>query len=98
MIKIEKYESLTGEERLPSDLRRVIEQTKFTYSHLGKVLDKQTKTIEDKDEKQIKAIEDHGKQLVESNEFIKKDFNIDRDSIPLEEQKNIFNELVEESR
>ena len=76
----------------------MIEQTKFTYSHLGKVLDKQTKTIEDKDEKQIKAIEDHGKQLVESNEFIKKDFNIDRDSIPLEEQKNIFNELVEESR
>ena len=26
------------------------------------------------------------KQLVESNELIKNDFNIDRDSIPLEEQ------------
>ena len=33
--------------------------------------------------------------MVESNELIKKDFNIDRDSIPLEEQKK-FNELVEE--
>ena len=32
-----------------------------------------------------KALEKHfRKQLVESNELIKKDFNIDRDSIPLE--------------
>ena len=28
-----------------------------------------------------------GKQLVESNELVKKDFNIDRNSIPLEKQK-----------
>ena len=33
--------------------------------------------------------------MVESNEPIKKYFNIDSDGIPLEEQKNIFNELVE---
>ena len=33
----------------------------------------------------MKPIEDHGKQLIEYNEFIKKDVNIDRDSIPLEE-------------
>ena len=46
--------------------------------------------------KQIKGIENHGKQLAESNELIKKDFNIDRDSIPLEKQRKIFNELVEE--
>ena len=32
----------------------------------------------------------------ESNEVIKKDFNIDRDSIPFEEQKKIFNRLVGE--
>ena len=33
-------------------------------------------------------MEDHGKQPFKSNELIKKDFNIDRDSIPFEEQKN----------
>ena len=47
-------------------------------------------------EKQIKLIEDHGKQLVESNELIKKDFNIDRDGVSLDEQKIIFNELVDD--
>ena len=35
-------------------------------------------------------------QLVESNKLTKKDFNIDRDSIPLDEQREIFNELVRE--
>ena len=32
--KIDKYEYFTGEEILPSDRRRVIEQSKFTYSPL----------------------------------------------------------------
>ena len=35
----------------------------------------------------MKAIECHQKQFTESNELIKKDFNIGRDIIPLEEQK-----------
>ena len=47
-------------------------------------MEKQTKTTEDK-KKQIKAIEDHGKQLVESNVVVKNDFKIHRDRIPLEE-------------
>ena len=34
--------------------------------------------------------------MVESNELIKKNFNIERDSILLEEQKKIFNKIVEE--
>ena len=38
--KIDKYEYLTGEEILPLDQRRVIEQAKFTYSPLGKALEK----------------------------------------------------------
>ena len=87
--QIDKYEYLTGDEILSSDQRRVIEQAKSTYSPLGKDLEKQTETIEDQGKIQIKAIENHTKQLVESNELIKKDFNIDRDSIPREEQKNI---------
>ena len=57
--KIVKYEDLIGEEI--KEEMRVIEQAKFTYSPLGKALEKQTKTIEDQGKKQIKAIEDHGK-------------------------------------
>ena len=45
--KINKYEYLTGEEMLPPGQKRVIEQTKFTYSPLGKTFEKQIKTIED---------------------------------------------------
>ena len=65
--KIDKYEYLTGEEILPSDQRRVIEQAKFTYSLLGKAFEKQIKTIEVQGEKQIKALEEHGKQRVKSS-------------------------------
>ena len=43
--KIDKYEYLTGEEILPSHLRRVIEWAKFTYSHLEKALEKHKTTI-----------------------------------------------------
>ena len=87
--KINKYEYLSGKEILPSDQRNLVEQAKFTYSSFGKALKKQTKTMKDQGEKQIKAVEDHGKQLVESNEIVKREFNIDRDSVPLEEQKKI---------
>ena len=39
--KIDKYGYLTGEELLPSDQRRVIEQAKFSDLHLEKTLEKQ---------------------------------------------------------
>ena len=45
--EIDKYEYLTGEEILPSDQSRIIDQAKFTYSPLGTVLEKQIKTIEE---------------------------------------------------
>ena len=45
--KLHKYEYLTGEDILPSTQQQIIEQTKFTYSPLGKTFDKQIKTIED---------------------------------------------------
>ena len=45
--EIDKYEYLTGEDILPSDQSRIIEQAKFTYSPLGTVLEKQIKTIEE---------------------------------------------------
>ena len=43
--KIDKYEFIRGEEILPYDQSRIIEQAKFTYSPLGKALEKQTETI-----------------------------------------------------
>ena len=45
--KIDKYEHLTGEEILPSNQQQIIQQAKFTYSPLGKAFEKQIKTIED---------------------------------------------------
>ena len=53
--KIDKYEYLTGEEILPPDQQQIIEQTKFTYSPLGKAFEKQTKAIEDQGEKTNKS-------------------------------------------
>ena len=55
--KIDKYEYLTGEEILPSNQKQIIEQAKFPYSLLGKALQKQTKTFENQEEKQIEALE-----------------------------------------
>ena len=54
--KIDRYKYLTGEEILPSDQSRIIEQARLIYAPLGKAF-----------EKQIKVIEDHRKQLVKSN-------------------------------
>ena len=58
--KIRKYEYLTGEDILPSNLQQIIEQVRSTYFPLGKAFDKQIITIEDQGEKHIKAIQDQG--------------------------------------
>ena len=67
--EIDKYEYLTGEEILPSNQQQIIEQAKFTYSPIGKAFEKQTKTIEDKGEKQIKAIQDNRNQLISDDDY-----------------------------
>ena len=54
--KLHKYEYLTGEDILPSNQQQIIEQTKFTYSPLGKAFDKPIKTIEDQGKKQVDAL------------------------------------------
>ena len=46
-VKINKYAYLTSEEILPSYQRRVRYQVKFSYSPLGKTLERQRKIIED---------------------------------------------------
>ena len=53
--KLDKYEYLTGEVILPTNQQQIIEQAKFIYSPLGKVFEKQTKTIEDQGKKQVDA-------------------------------------------
>ena len=52
--KVDKYEYLTGEEILPSDQSRIIEQAKFTYSLLSKAFEKQIKTIEEQGKNKLK--------------------------------------------
>ena len=64
--KINKCKYLTWEEILPPDQRRVIEEAKPTYSPLEKDFEKQIETTEDQREKQIKALQEHEKQLVKS--------------------------------
>ena len=54
--KLHKYEYLTGEDIIPSNQQQIIEQTKFTYSPLGRAFDKQIKTVEDQGKKQFDAL------------------------------------------
>ena len=60
--KIDKYGYLTGEEIVILDQSRMIEQAKFTYSLLGKALERQTK------------IEDQGRQML--SQIKKKDWQL----------------------
>ena len=80
--KIAKYEYPAGEEILSSDQSKIIQQTKFTYSHFGKEFKKQIKTIEDQRIKQVEALEalkPEENQKLESIEglFLKKMRNIE---------------------
>ena len=43
--KLHKYKYLTGEDILPSNQQQIIEQTRFTYSPLGKAFKKHIETI-----------------------------------------------------
>ena len=60
-FKIDKYEDLTMKEILPSNQSQIIQQTKFTYSPLGKAFQKSNQKNKDQEEKkkkkQFKSIE-----------------------------------------
>ena len=88
---IGKYEYLNGEEILPSNQQQIIEQAKFAFSPLEKALEKQIKTIEDEGKNQIKAIQNPGQvKTIEK-------YTYDNEDTPLiSKQKEIFNELVDE--
>ena len=59
---------------MPSDQSRIIEQAKFSYSPLGKAFEKQIKTIEDQEIKQVEALKalkpEENKQDIKSIEGI----------------------------
>ena len=62
--------------------------TKFTYSPLGKAFEKRIKKTESQDEKQTKAIEEHGRELVELDS---KNINL-----LLGKKKEIFQDIINE--
>ena len=63
-----------------------MKQGNFTYSPVSKAFERTNKTIEDQGEKQITALEENGKQLV--------NFSAENDSLILLKQKEIFNKLI----
>ena len=80
--KIHKQKYHTGQEMLPSNQKQITEQAKFTYSPLGKTLEKEIETIEDQGEKQIKPIQNQG-----HIKTIKRDAYSDKDSPLISKQK-----------
>ena len=91
--KIDKYEYLTGEDILPSNQQQIIEQTKFSYSPLGKAFEKQLKTIEDQGEKQIKA-SNTLKSNEKSNEKLGIENMIPKSAFANDEAKEEFDKIV----
>ena len=91
--KLHKYEYLTGEEILPSNQKQIIEQTKFTYSPLGKAFDKQIKTIEDQGKKQVDALNtlksDNNKELEIKDEDI-----VPKSAFASDEAKEELNKIL----
>ena len=88
--KIEKYEYLTGEKILSSNQKQIIEQSKFTYSRLGKAFQKQTKTIEDQGKKQSDAL-----KILKPKELKSAEDKFDDNEMHLK-YKEVFNELSNE--
>ena len=88
--KIDKYEYITGEGILPSNRQKIMEQAKFTYFPLGKALEKQTKTVEDQGEKQVKASQD-----LKLKEQIKSIERIFSEGYKIVEIKNEINKIEE---
>ena len=74
-------------------------KSKFTYLSLGKAFEKQRITTEDKGGKQVKAIEEHGKQQLKSNALLREyDYDTKKDSQSLLKLKEIFNKRIDEKQ
>ena len=84
--KIHKYEYRTGKDILPLTQQQIIEQTKFTYSPLGKAFEKQVKSVEDQGKKQVDVLKDL-KQKEQTKPIEDKSNNQSKATI-------IFNDLI----
>ena len=96
--KIHKYEYLTGEDILPSKQQQIIEQARFTYFLLGKAFEKQTKTIEDQEQKQVEALNSlkFNNQLTIEDVIPKNVLNNDEAKKELDKIKEIENNVDRE--
>ena len=72
---------------MPSNQRQITKQAKFTYSSLGKVFEKQTKTIEDQREKQIRGIKGNKKTQLDNKK------QLGNNELLLSKERQIFKEI-----
>ena len=105
--KIHKYEYLTGEDILLVIQQQIIEQARFTYSPLGKALEKQVNAIKDHGEKQTETLRSIKKLSVidaipnsvfaideagkELNKIKEIEKNVDREKLFYKSNKNTYN-------
>ena len=94
--KTDKYEYLTGNEILPYNQQKIIEQAKFPYSPLEKAFEKLIKTIEDQGEKQIKAPGDLKPK--EQTKSIERIFPKGQQSIEIKNEINKIKEFEEKNQ
>ena len=94
--KIHKYEYLSGEDILPTNQKQIKEQAKFTYSPLGIAFKKQIKTIEDKGQKQIDALESLKPKEQTKEITYDDDDGDDDDDGSLEQKEESYNNLFDE--
>ena len=72
---------------MPSNQRQITKQAKFTYSSLGKDFEKQTKTIEDQREKQIRGIKGNKKTQLDNKK------QLGNNELLLSKERQIFKEI-----
>ena len=91
--KLHKYEYLAGQDILPSTQQQIIGQTNFTYSPSGKAFDKQIKTIEDQEKRQVDALN----TLKSDNKITIEKYKYDsKDTLFLSKRKYLINLKMKE--
>ena len=82
---------ISGEDILPSSQQQIIEQARFTYSPLGKNFEKQLKTTEDQEQKQVEDLNTlkSNNQLTIENVIPKNALNNDEAKKELDKIKEI---------
>ena len=88
--KIHKYEYHTCEDMLLFNQQQIIKQAKFTYSPLGKSFEKQIKTIEDQGKNQVEAL-----NTLKSNNQLPIEDVIPNDALNNDEAKKELDKIKE---